>query len=692
MSIVTFANGKSVNFNGNPTPQDIDYVAQQLGITSSTQSQAPTSNSQPAATPSPKGSSLLDKMPGYSLLSSAANSIVQPGVNAAMKFVRTGAGVVGGILGLGTAAAGKLTGNKGLEQGGMQFAQNELNPNIGVGGQPITPANQATAGAPITSTKQAIGTGLTLGSYLAGGEDVGAMAGEDAAAQATKEAPSVGSKIITAAKGGALVGGAAGGGQGVNSNASAGQTALDTGLGILGGGIVGAGTEGVLNAGDLKDSITDVAGKLINGKSPEEVLATPASDVSKLSTAEQKYWFDDAQNKINTAKTTADEQAKTDFENAKDQTSKTLAAKNQQVEEDLQSKVTEGQAQATALKRQLAVASRDETVELRPKIRSAMATQSQTYRALVDKALAPVADTPVSATELQQYVQSRFGDNPGLAEAINGRLGLTGDNVAAPLESGELPTTQVGEPIAHGGQFNTSSADTTIGKLYQQTKTLGQSIGTAANKSSRSFTPDEKLTDDAISTLLDFMKGKGVDLSEPNAFWAKYAPIRNQLVSEAKPFLQTPINTKTFANTLTRIAQGTDVNNENFIGAVEDLLGQPLATEQKTIVESLNANEKQAMVDQISAEMKKNANQSEASAATESAESTKTSKLSDNKSSANAATRELKKNQFEATQKAQMRSIIKKVITTLAVGGAGVAAEQYVSHLIGSGISSQQSQ
>jgi hypothetical protein len=32
MSTITFSNGKSVNFNGTPTPEDIDYVAKQMGI------------------------------------------------------------------------------------------------------------------------------------------------------------------------------------------------------------------------------------------------------------------------------------------------------------------------------------------------------------------------------------------------------------------------------------------------------------------------------------------------------------------------------------------------------------------------------------------------------------------------------------------------------------------------------------
>jgi len=39
MATITFSNGKKVNFNGNPTPEDIDFVAQQIGITPDVQPQ-----------------------------------------------------------------------------------------------------------------------------------------------------------------------------------------------------------------------------------------------------------------------------------------------------------------------------------------------------------------------------------------------------------------------------------------------------------------------------------------------------------------------------------------------------------------------------------------------------------------------------------------------------------------------------
>lgn len=372
---------------------------------------------------------------------------------------------------------------------------------------------------------------------------------------------------------------------------------------------------------------------LINGKTTEEILATPPENVYKLSAPERKYYFDNQQQQVNVARTIAD----------------------QKISTDLQTKATASQAEAETLNRKLAVASRDEVVSLRPQIRAALSRQSQTYRNLVDEAIAPHIDTPVSATELKQFIESRFSNDTGMAEAVNSKLGLNEKTVAEPLKPGELPSTQVGEPIAHNGQFNQSQADTTIGKIYEKAKDLKQGIGSAATKGGRVYTVDEKLTDDSIHALSDFMKSKGVDLSEPNKFWAQYAPIRNQLVSEAKPFLQAPTQTKIFANTLTRVAKGTDVNNENFIKQVETLVGKPLATEQRNIVAKLGSNEKQQLANEVSAQEAK----------------------LQNKLQAELSSKKINEAEFEANRLAGRRKIIINVLKGI---GGSIGVGEIIRH------------
>lgn len=304
-------------------------------------------------------------------------------------------------------------------------------------------------------------------------------------------------------------------------------------------------------ASNLKNKITGVKENVLpGGKTKVDVLATPESDLHKLSPTERKVYFDNQQELIN---------------------QKSLATETK-VKADLEQTTTKLQAQVEDLSKQVQIASRDKVLELRPKIKTALGEQSQEYRRLVDEELAPHKDVEVSQTELKDFIESKYANNPEQGQAIINKLGIVEE--ATP-----------GFP----------NSPTTVGEIYSKTKSLGQDIGTAVKKGTRVFTPDEVMTDNAINILADFMKSKGVDLKAARQFWAKYAPVRNQLVSESKPFLQSGTQTKTFANTLTRVAKGVDVNNENFISQVEELVGEPITGETKSVLQKLSANEKQQL-------------------------------------------------------------------------------------------------
>lgn len=351
----------------------------------------------------------------------------------------------------------------------------------------------------------------------------------------------------------------------------------------------------------------------IKGKALSDVLATPEKDVAKLNPTERSAWFENKQTEINTKSSQVSQQIKTNLQKSAD-----VAAKNDEV-----------------LQRQLQTTARDKVIELRPKIVKSMGQQSKIYRGLIDEEMAGKENIPVSVNDLKTHIDTKYGDNPGLAQAIKDRLGLT-EEVAKTLKKGELPTIQTKEPTK------------TLGELYNQTKSLKQDISSGAKAGSKTFTPEDKLTDDAISTLTEFMKKNGVDFSEANKFWAKYAPVRNQLVSEAKPFLQTGTQTKTFAQTLVRVAKGTDVNNENFINEVENLVKKPITKESKAIIQKLNANEKSALAQEVQAE---------------------TAKM-ENKLATEQATKQLSNKQYEVERQARTRSIIKKILYT--AGGLGI--------------------
>lgn len=296
---------------------------------------------------------------------------------------------------------------------------------------------------------------------------------------------------------------------------------------------------------------------IFEGKTQAEILATPEAEIYKLSPSERSFYYD-------TQKTAISEKA---------------AQAEAQVKSNLKIRTEAAQAEAEKLNRQIVTASRDEVISLRPKIRTALGEQSQEYRRLVDEEIAPHRDTAVTSKEMSDLVDSKFSDDPVRASAIKKKLGISPDT--------------------------NPDAETTVGKLYDQTKTLGQDIGTGAKKSARVYTPDEKLTDDAIHTLTDLMKQKGVDLSGARVFWARYAPIRNQLIAEAKPFVISGVQTKTFANTLTRVVAGKDVNNEIFIQETEKLLGQSIGQDTKAALAKLSTNAKETIANELEAEAQK---------------------------------------------------------------------------------------
>src|SRR3990167_5692701 len=300
-------------------------------------------------------------------------------------------------------------------------------------------------------------------------------------------------------------------------------------------------------AKDARDAITGKiantskkVGGLIKGKTQEQIMATAEKDVAKLAPAERKVYFDTKR-----AEVTQAHQA--EFEKI----NQTHANTEAKIQSEAKIKLDTLQKESETLQRQLATSSRDEVLALRPKIRTAMAKQSAQYRSIVQEELAPHAQNTVKTSDINSFIDSKFSDNPDMARAIKMKLNTveevpTASGVASRLDSGDVPKVR---------------EQTTIGELYDLTQKLKQGVGNG----SRVYSPDEKMTDDAVHTLTEYMKSQGVDLKNSRSFWAKYAPVRDQLMAEAKPFLQAPIKTKTFAGTLTRVAQGTDVNNENFI-------------------------------------------------------------------------------------------------------------------------------
>lgn len=417
------------------------------------------------------------------------------------------------------------------------------------------------------------------------------------------------------------------------------QDTIDIALSVVGSPIVNKGAQTGVQTGlktlektlegipklpqQIKSGIKGIGEKVVSplkGKTMEEVLATSEKDLYKLSPSERKFYFENSKKSVI-------EKAKT---------------AEQKVKSELLQRTNVLQTEAETLNKELAKTSRDKVIELRPKITKALGKQSQEYRRLVEEELAPHRDIEVYNNELSQFIDNKYAGNLEQAQAVKTKLGIPG------VTPSELPTINVGIP------------DTTIGKIYDQAKALKQEIGGAAKKGTKVYSPDEKLIDDSVSVLTDFMKSKGVDLKNATQFWAKYAPVRNQLISEAKPFLQSGTQTKGFANTLMRVAKEVDVNNENFINEVENLVGEPITKENKAIVSKLKQNEKDVLTKEIEAQTKR----------------------ADIELERNASLKKLSNKEFEVNRRSAYRSILKKIL----YAASGLGINEILKKYLGIGI------
>jgi hypothetical protein len=316
---------------------------------------------------------------------------------------------------------------------------------------------------------------------------------------------------------------------------------------------------------DLKNSFRLTPRKM------EEILSVPKEKVSSLPINEQKVWYDNQREALKSQVAKTGEQA-----------TQELTKKKTVLSESTKKAVSEYEAQIVKLQKDLEVTARDKVIELRPRMIEGMRKQSNTYRSLVDDAMADKKGMIIDKDDIKGFIDNRFADDEIMANAVKQRLGLV--ERVDPLKAGETVGLEM------------SKKTTTIGKMYEQAKGLRQEI---SKSTTRAYTPKDKIIDDTIDVLLSYMKENGVDLTEANQFWARYAPIRNKMIREAKPFIQSGIETKTFAKTLERVAKGTDVNNDIFISEVEEILGQSVTADIRKAVSNISSVEKKKIAIQM---------------------------------------------------------------------------------------------
>jgi len=218
---------------------------------------------------------------------------------------------------------------------------------------------------------------------------------------------------------------------------------------------------------------------------------------------------------------------------------------------------------------------------------------SEQYRALVDDAVKGLEDVEVPFAQLITALHKRFAADPEMFGLALKRLGLSEDLAMVLTKTGPSGI----EGLSRGQVV-------TVKNILQRIGKMRQGIKTPAKASKRVYTFEEKIIDDTSDALLEVLEQNGIQgLEKASAFWAQWAPIRNQAFRDFRPFLQTETETATGIGRLIRVARGRDPGNAKFITELETRLEVPLTNELRGMAQRLTGIQKERLAANLNREL-----------------------------------------------------------------------------------------
>lgn len=379
--------------------------------------------------------------------------------------------------------------------------------------------------------------GLEIVGAAEGAQGLGELTGLAAKTGADTVVPSALKRFGTAAMTGAGYGAAFGGAGALQNNEDATGIAKATAVGGITGAATGLGVEGVASA----------IGS-IGGKSAEEILATPKEDVNKLPARAQKLWYQN--------------QASSIRETASDLTSKAQEAGQQSLKDTTD--------EINQFKQQIGSASREETIAMKPKAQQMMKNASQEYISLTGEATdgSPALKKTITTADLSNKIDSKFEYNPEIASALKNDLGIK-------------PPEAVAE-----GEATPPEQTLTNQQILDKARSLMQDVSKTARTGGKVYSPAEYQAMQKYSFLMETLGDNGVDMTEANKFWKQWAPVRDRIVREIKPFDDADIAKMPFTSTLQRAGAtpttpgqaASKLDAQNFINEIETRLKVPKGT------------------------------------------------------------------------------------------------------------------
>lgn len=433
----------------------------------------------------------------------------------------------------------------------------------------------------LDTAKQFVGnTAMAAANLYTGGQAAPIVAGGKALVLPT---------LKTAAKVGAIQGGAMGGGDALAEGKSPIEVLLNTGAGSL----LGAGTGLALGAGaaftknvvdkGLKTAASDLVPDVRNpfkAKTVDEIMATPEAKLGSLSDAERNIYtstkrqeitqraqaeidsiakrYDD---ELNTLNTTA-QQSSSAIRTTADETAIKLAAEEKSLKEAMASQsISEAQA-------------------LKPRLAELIKQKGNEYVKLIDEQMTgDIAQSQVTQNEI----------------ALSIRKGVQPNN--------PVSQQQADEDIAALSKVLKKGA--TVKDIYETAKQLrADSFGKSAG-TSRVLNKDEIQATRLINRLMTFLKEeRGVDFTKANQFWSEWAPNRNLLVKKIQPYTAAGRENASF-NTFARQLVSTNPKDANFIKNLEDTFGIKVSDlDSRKILAKLDDNAKAKIANDVTKKAK----------------------------------------------------------------------------------------
>jgi len=273
------------------------------------------------------------------------------------------------------------------------------------------------------------------------------------------------------------------------------------------GGVLGAGTAGLVEGGMA--AYKGLKGLSRGARTAEEILMTPESEVGKLSARDQQFWHQNAATESISKARLAGEQSLAEADKA----------------------LVKGQQELGNMTKETAETYKEPAQKL-------LKTQGQEYVALTGEAAqnSPALSKTITTTELSNKIDSKFEYNPEIAASLKNDLGIKPP--AAPVEGVVAPEVKL-----------------TNQEILDKARAIMQEVSKGSRQGNKVYSSAEYQAMQKYSFLMEALGDNGVDMKAANEFWKKWAPLRDKIVTQVKPWDETGIKGTPLSRTMLKATQ-----------------------------------------------------------------------------------------------------------------------------------------